>query len=371
MRIGFDGTPLLYTHSGVRTYVEQLLRHLVSAHPQWDYLLYSNRRFTHHDINGVTPLAGYFPASRWVWEQFTLPRIIAQSEADLCHFMNNSAPWTCGVPYVLTIHDASLFLFSQYHPLSRLLALRLMLPHAARRAQAIITVSHTARHELIDILNLSPEKVHVVYNAVGDHFHPRQDKAQRDQLRRQYNLPSKFILYVGTIEPRKNLRRLIAAFGQIHTTHPDCHLVMVGPSGWLINGMLEKEVEAVNLTDKVHYLGIVSQDDLPGIYSLATLFAFPSLHEGFGMPLLEAMACGTPTLTSDRSAMPEICGTAAYLVDPVSIEAIADGLNCLLNSAAQRAWHVEQGFKRVRQFSWEQSARETSMIYEKILAEHS
>lgn len=368
MRIGFDGTPLQYTRSGVGIYVEQLLRCLPLARPEWEYLLYTNKPFTSNGIPGIRPFAGYFPRSRWVWMQFKLPQIIPQSDVDLCHFMNNSAPTRCAAPYAITIHDASLFLFSQYHPWSRLAALRLLLPQAARRAQAVITVSQASRQELIKILRLSPEKVHVIHSAASQDFQPLRDQEQRNRLQQKYHLPPKFVLYVGAIEPRKNLLRLIAAFGRTQADHPDCHLVLVGPDGWMMNGALAKETIAANLSGKVHYLGFVPQADLPGIYSLATLFAFPSLHEGFGLPLLEAMACGTPVLTSNCSAMPEVSGAAAHLVDPNSVESMADGLNGLLNSAAQREWYIEQGFARARQFSWEQTARETAAVYEQVLA---
>ena len=368
MRIGFDSTPLLYTRSGVGTYVAELLRHLPATHPQWDYLLYSNKPLPPPSLEtvGLTPIPRYFPASRWMWEQFHLPRIIAQSGADLCHFMNNSAPWATRLPYVLTIHDASLFLFSQYHPRSRLLVLRLLLPQAARRAEAVITVSHASRQELIDVLRLPPAKVHVVHNAVSCEFQPVLDEERRAQLRQKHHLPAQFVLYVGTIEPRKNLLRLIAAFGRAQSRHPDCHLVLVGPKGWLMNGDIENGIRAAKLDGKVHYLGFVSPEDLPGIYSLATLFAFPSLHEGFGLPILEAMACGTPVLTSNRSSMPEVGGTAAHLVDPESITDIADGLHSLLQSADQRAWHTAQGLARVQQFSWAKAAQETAAIYEQV-----
>lgn len=371
MRIGFDGTPLQYTRSGVGIYVEQLLNHLPPARPQWDYVLYTNKPYAANGLPRVQPIAGYFPYSRWVWEQFKLPGIIAQSQVDLCHFMNNSAPVRCTVPYAITIHDASLFLFSRYHPRSRLLALRLLLPQVARRAQAVITVSQASRQELITILRLSPEKVHVVHSAASQEFRPLRDPEPQDRLRQKYHLPLKYVLYVGTIEPRKNLLRLIAAFGRTQADHPDCHLVLAGPDGWMMNGALDKETIEANLTGKVHYLGYVPQVDLPGIYSLATLFAFPSLHEGFGLPLLEAMACGVPVLTSDCSAMPEVSGAAAHLVDPNSVESMADGLNDLLNSAARREWLVEQGFARAQQFSWEQTAQETAVIYEQLLGENA
>ena len=371
MRIGFDGTPLQHTRSGIGIYVEQLLAHLPLAHPEWEYLLYTNKPYSANGLAPVRPVAGYFPRSRWLWMQLKLPRLIPQNEVDVCHFMNNSAPLRCPTPYVITIHDASLFRFSQYHPRSRLLALRLLLPQVARRAQAVITVSEASRRELIDILHLVPEKVHVVHNAAGQDFKPLRDEKQRVYLQQKYHLPSRFVLFVGTIEPRKNLLRLIAAFGQTQRDHPDCHLVLVGPEGWLMNGALAKETAAADLTGKVHYLGTVPQADLPGLYSLATLFAFPSLHEGFGLPLLEAMACGTAVLTSNCSSMPEVSGSAAYLVDPNSVESIAEGLNCLLNSAARREWFVEQGLARARQFSWERTAQQTAVIYEQIRAGQS
>lgn len=371
MRIGFDGTPLQYTRSGVGIYVEQLLNHLPLARPQWDFLLFTNKPYAANGVPRVQPITGHFPHSRWVWEQLKLPRIIAQNHVDLCHFMNNSAPALCAVPYAITIHDASLFLYSRYHPRSRLVALRLLLPQVARRAQAVITVSQASRQELIRILRLLPEKVHVVHSAAAREFRPLRDPERQDRLRQKYHLPPKYVLYVGTIEPRKNLPRLIAAFGRTQAEHPDCHLVLAGPEGWMMNGALEKETTAAHLTGKVHYLGFVPQADLPGIYSLATLFAFPSLHEGFGLPLLEAMACGVPVMTSDCSAMPEVSGAAAYLVNPNSVESMADGLNALLNSAARREWQIEQGFARAEQFSWEQAARETAVIYEQILAGNS
>jgi glycosyltransferase involved in cell wall biosynthesis len=369
MRIGFDGTPLQYTRSGVGIYVEQLLRHLPTVCPQWEYLLYSNKPFESNDIPGMTPFAGYFPPSRWVWMHFKLPQIISRSCVDLCHFMNNSAPMRCPSPYAITIHDASLFLFGQYHSWSRLLALRLLLPQAARRADRVITVSHASRQELIEILQLPPEKVKVVYSAASGDFRPLRDEEKRARLRHRYQLPEKFVLYVGTIEPRKNLRRLVAAFAQVEAHQPDLHLILAGPGGWKMNGALEKE--AAGLSSKVHYLGFVSPEDLPGIYSLASVFAFPSLHEGFGLPLLEAMACGVPVLTSNRSAMVEVSGPAAYLVDPISVESIAEGLDVLLSSQAQREWYIGQGFQRVQQFSWEQTARETAAVYEEILAGQS
>jgi glycosyltransferase involved in cell wall biosynthesis len=169
------------------------------------------------------------------------------------------------------------------------------------------------------------------------------------------------------MEPRKNLKRLIRAIARLRQRGCDTRLVLVGPNGWLINGSLEKEIEALDLKEAVQNLGYVPQEDLPGIYSLATVFAFPSLYEGFGLPPLEAMACGTPVLTSHDTAMAEICGEAACLVDPQQEEAIADGLACLLADPEQREQLRQLGLARAQQYSWERTARETAVVYEKVL----
>ncbi len=369
MRIGFDGTPLLGQRSGVGHYTGRLLAHLVRQRPEWEYMLFSNRPFETLEtaLARTQPVINNFGWSRFVWMQLMLPHIIRQRQPDLCHFPNNTAPLCLSRPSVITIHDASLFLHSRHHPRSRLLALRLLLPHVARRATAVITVSHHARQDLSRVLQLPAEKIHVIHEAAPDGFQPLVDPIERRQLRARYNLPEAFVLFVGTIEPRKNLQRLIRAVAQLRQRGCGTRLVLVGPNGWLINGSLEKEIEALDLKEVVQNLGYVPQADLPGIYSLATLFAFPSLYEGFGLPPLEAMACGTPVLTSCNSAMAEICGEAAWLVDPQEEEAIADGLACLLKDADQRAHLRQLGLAQAQKYSWEQTAQETAVVYKKVL----
>ena len=369
MRIGFDGTPLLGQRSGVGHYTGRLVANLVQQRPEWEYMLFSNRPFGMLEtaLARAQPVINNFGLSRFIWMQLMLPRIICHSQLDLCHFPNNTAPLCLSGPSVITIHDASLFLHSQHHPRSRLLALRLLLPHVARRATAVITVSHHARHDLSRVLQLPAEKINVIYEAAPDGFQPLVDSTERRQLRDRYNLPEAFVLFVGTVEPRKNLQRLIRAVAQLRQRGCGTRLVLVGPNGWLINGSLEREIEALDLKEVVQNLGYVPQADLPGIYSLATLFAFPSLYEGFGLPPLEAMACGTPVLTSCNSAMAEICGEAAWLVDPQEEEAIADGLACLLKDADKRAHLRQLGLAQAQKYSWEQTARETAVVYEKAL----
>ncbi len=374
MRVGYDSTPLLGTRSGVGSYTQQILAHMAQLYPEWCYLLYSNRPLDplSASLPGACHVSGYFPYSRWLWMQFKLPQIIRRSQPDLCHFTNNTAPLNHVVPYIITIHDVSLFLHSQFHPRSRLIALRWLLPTVARRAGHVLTVTEFARRDIIKTLNLPPERVSVVHEAAATHFQPLHDRQQQEELRGRYALPETFILYVGTIEPRKNLHRLLKAMTVVWREHPDCPLVLAGPVGWMMDGVLEKEMESAgDARDNIRFLGYVPDEDLPGLYSLATIFAFPSLYEGFGLPPLEAMSCGTPVLTSQQSAMAEVCGDAACLVDPYDEEAIADGLMTLLNNPAQREMFVWRGFERARQFSWQRAAQETAAIYEKVLRPRS
>lgn len=347
-------------------YTEQLVTHLAQVRPEWEFTLFSNRPLARQTAPGVSLANGYFPRSRWLWMQLKLPGAIRQTRPDLCHFPNNSAPVWHVRPYVATIHDASLFLYRRHHPWSRLLALRLLLPLVARQATAVITDSEAARADLVRVLHLPPDKVHAIHLAVADAFQPMTEATERERLQKKYNLPAQFILYVGAIEPRKNIRRLIQALSRAHQMGAMAHLCLVGPNGRLLDE-LQQEAAQVGLSGFIHYLGYVPQADLPGLYSLATVFAFPSLYEGFGLPPLEAMACGTPVLTSRQTAMEEVCGEAAWLVDPHDVAEMAAGLHTLLTDASQREMLRERGRQRVKQFTWAQTAEKTAVVYEQAL----
>lgn len=368
VRIGIDGTPLLGQRSGVGYYTSNLLAALLQSEPEWEYLLYSNRPLNGLEppLTNATQVGKYFPRSRWVWMQTVLPGTIRRSQPDLCHFTNALAPLWQPAPYVITVHDASLFVYGHYHPRARHLTIRLMLPLVARRAASVITVSEHSRQELVRVLGLPEEKINVIYEAAAPHYRPVTDEACLDALRAKYRLPQNFLLFVGTLEPRKNLTRVVRALAQVRAHGYPHELVLVGPKGWMMDAF-EREVQALGLEDAVRYLGYVPLEDLPGIFSLATAFVFPSLYEGFGLPPLEAMACGTPVLTSNRSSLREICGDAAYLVEPESEEAIAAGLCELLGDGNLRRSLRQRGLERVSQFSWQRAARETAAVYRRVL----
>ncbi|MEW5989665.1 MAG: glycosyltransferase family 1 protein, partial [Chloroflexota bacterium] len=344
MKLGLDGTPLLGQRSGVGNYTGRLLGALMRANPDWQYDLYSNRPLgeLEPELAGARQVAAYWPHSRWLWMQLFLPAVIQRSRPSLCHFTNSLAPLWQPRPFVLTIHDASLFLYRHLHPPARHLTMRLILPILARRAAAIITVSEHARQELQRVLGIPAGKIQAIHEAAPDYFRPVTDADNLAYLCQKYQLPEKFLLFVGTLEPRKNLTRLVRALGEVRKRGYPHRLVLVGPPGWLMDGFAQ-EIERLELQDRVQFVGYVPAEELPGLFSLATVFTFPSLYEGFGLPPLEAMACGAPVLTSNRSSLAEICAGAACLVDPEDEESIAAGLLSLLADEEWRRELAERG----------------------------
>jgi glycosyltransferase involved in cell wall biosynthesis len=353
---------------------------VIDLTPSWNHQLYSNRPLEalETDLSRAEQVEGFLPSSRWLWMQLVLPRVIEREQPDLFHFTNALAPLSTTRPFVLTIHDASLFLYPRYHPWKRLAAMRTVLPVVARHAAAVITPTEVARRDVIRALDLPPGRVHVVHEAPPDTFHRVTDTATLRAVAERYRLPDTFILFVGTMEPRKNLERLVQALAVAHRHGRRLPLVLAGPLGWHMgdgdgNGHggshFSALVHDLGLQEWVRHLGYVPTEDLPALYSLATIFAFPSLYEGFGLPVVEAMICGAPVLTSRDSAMAEIAGDAAALADPGSVDELADVLIRLAASADYRESLSAAGLERSRRYSWSQAAAETLSIYSHVLQE--
>jgi glycosyltransferase involved in cell wall biosynthesis len=330
------------------------------------YALLANRT-----LNGAAPrgslgqIGRRFP-NRSAWMQLMLPRDLARLQPDVCHFTNSIAPLQAPCPIVITLHDMSLFVHARLHPLKSRLAVRPIVPLVARRAAAIITVSQHAKREIVAGLRVAPEKVHVIYEAAAPQYQAIADAAELDRVRRRYRLQKPFVLYVGTIEPRKNLARLVQAFAQTQRQNPELELILAGQLGWQYGSLL-KTIEELQLGSAIRRLGYVPDEDLPALYNLARVLAFPSLYEGFGLPVVEAMACGTPVLTSNGSSLVEIAAGAACLVDPREERAIADGL---LRLSLDDDWHSElraAGLARAAEFSWRQAAEETVRVYDAVM----
>jgi glycosyltransferase involved in cell wall biosynthesis len=303
---------------------------------------------------------------RLVWMQTLAPFALRQMRADVAQFTNGMMPVASPVPTVVTIHDMSLTLYPRYHPPRRVLLNRPLVDIAARRADAIITVSQSARHDIVRLYGVAPERVHVVHEAAAPHFRPVIDAATLARVRQAYGLAERFILYVGTIEPRKNLPMLIEAFGRHYRAgHLPHQLVCAGPYGWLC-GDVERLIERQGITQAVRITGYVPFEDLPAIYSLAEMFVFPSVYEGFGLPVIEAMACGTPAIVADVPALTEVSGGAAVHVPTLDAEALGEALIALATSAEMRAEASQRGLERAAAFSWRRAALETLAVYRQV-----
>jgi glycosyltransferase involved in cell wall biosynthesis len=368
MRIAFDGTTLTAGRTGVGYYTEHLLQHLASEVERTgdELIVISNK-----GIDTAAPLPKHvqvytrrqFPL-RIGWMQLLASQVLRDLKPDVAHFTNGMIPPGAPVPTVVTIHDMSLRLHPRCHPVRRLLINRPLLALAIRSASAIVTVSHSAKRDLLKLHRIDPDRVNVVHEAAAPGFSPVHDRARLESVRRQYALPDRFVLYVGTIEPRKNLPRLMQAMAIARAQGMSHGLVCAGPYGWASRDLVDV-VERCGLRDVVHFTGYVPVEDLAAIYNLGEVFAFPSVYEGFGLPVVEAMACGTPVLTSNTSSLDEIAAGAAETVDPYDVDAMAAALLRLAGDAEWRRELSARGLARARRFSWERTAKEMLAAYQR------
>ena len=369
MRIAFDGTSLRPRRTGVGYYTEHLLHHLAAECPDDDIVVLSNR-----DVETATPLppgvrvvSSARRVPRMVWMQVGAPAALRRVAADVAHFTNGMLPIASPAPTVVTIHDMSLRLYPRYHPPRRVLLNAPLVDLAARTADAIVTVSETAKRDIVRLYRLHPDRVHVVHEAAAPSFQPVTDPAELDRVRRRYQLADRIILYVGTIEPRKNLPKLIEAFAarkRAGDLAPH-HLVCVGPYGWLSRG-LEELIQRTKVSHAIHFTGYVPFEDLAALYSLAELFVYPSMYEGFGLPVIEAMACGTPVITGRAAALAEVGGDAVEQVERMDVDALGESMARVARDPDRRAQLSRRALARAGQFSWGRAARETMDVYRAV-----
>ncbi len=366
--IGFDATALRGAKSGVGYYTSNLLAHLVEEDAEHDYLLLSNRMVEGETVGRCLSPRYAFP-NRSIWMQMVLPAALRAEQPILCHFTNFTAPLSCQTPFVVTIHDMTLSLFPRLHPMRQHLVMRPFVPMIAQRAAAIIAVSQSAKVDIVRLLGVPESKVHVIYEAAAAHFQP-VSSAQIAATRHSYGLHGRYILYVGTIEPRKNLVRLVEAYARMKAAGLPHQLLLVGKLGWDYKPLYGR-IEELGLRDDVLFLGYVPSDDLVSLFNMAEVFAFPSLYEGFGLPVIEAMACGTPVVTTRAGSLSEVAGDAALTVDPLSVGELTDALIAVVSDATLAETLRERGLARASQMSWRETARQTLAVYRQAIAAHS
>jgi glycosyltransferase involved in cell wall biosynthesis len=289
--------------------------------------------------------------------------------ADLFHALDHLLPHLVRTPSVFTLYDLTYRVRPATHNTLNRVYLTLLMPTFLRRAGAVIAISESTRRDALRVYGLDPAQVTVVYGGVDPNFCPASPDA-RAAIRRKYALAERFILSVGTIEPRKNLISLLDAYHTLRQSDPELGLVIAGRRGWRCANFFER-LQALGLTDEVRLLGPVPDVDLPALYGAAAVFAYPSLYEGFGLPPLEAMACGTPVVASNTSSLPEVIDDAGLLVAPHDIGGLAASIRTALTDTALCADLRARGLTQARRFTWDAAARATLQVYQAVLSHGS
>jgi glycosyltransferase involved in cell wall biosynthesis len=363
-----------YHSAGSSRYLYSLLRELRALDAPEEVLAYLRPAHLPPDLQPTErfrPRYSHWPteraAARIVWEQLAFPGQLRDDGVDLLHGGINALPLGWRGRSVVTILDLSFIAMPWAFKPGNRVYLRVMTQLAARRARSIIAISESTRRDVIRWLRAPAEHVHAIHCGVEERFAPVQDQSQVEAFRQAHDLPEQFILYLGTIEPRKNLLRLLEAYASLRrrgaTTWP---LVLAGGRGWGYEPVFERAARE-DLRDTVRFAGFVTEDEKPLWYNAATLFVYPSEYEGFGLPPLEALACGTPVVTSDRSSIPEVTGEAAMLVDPTQPNAIADGMQRVIDDESLRQRLSSAGPAQARPFTWRRMAEATLAVYREAM----
>lgn len=268
--------------------------------------------------------------------------------------------------YVFTAHDIVFRKFPQYLPQGTIRHTKLLFNRNLTVANHLISDSESTKKDLISYYKVPREKITVIPLAADPMYRPLPDQ-DKEKIRRKYSLFHPFILYVGTIEPRKNISSIFEAFAQIQGKNPGIELVIVGKKGWYYEEIFQRLYQ-LHITDKVRFLGYVPLTDLPALYNAATIFVYPSQYEGFGLPLLESMQCGTPVISSNRSSLPEIVGKGGNLINPDNPNELMSVIRQLLQNPEYYQEQRQYGLDRAKKFSWKKTAQQTYQVYEEILA---
>jgi len=362
MRIGIEACILTRPLTGVGIYTSRLVSAMAKLDGVEGIVLFANGDIPDFDAPNVRTVR-YRNRVQHLAIQLELPKLLAENRIDILHGPNFYLPLRGKTPMAVTIHDLSSQFFPGQHSFKHRLSQKFLRP-SMKKAERIIAVSEFTSQEIGRYCPSAEGKIRVVHNGVGENFVPAGDVAKAEIVQR-YGLPDRFALFVGTLEPRKNVGHLIEAFGKASNIE-DLKLVIAGGKGWLYDEIFES-VKKLGLEDRVIFPGYIPSEDLPALYSSAEFFCYPSIYEGFGLPVLESMACGTPVLTSFNSSMSEVAGEAALLADPMDIDSISEGISKLASEEELRKNLAERGLWRAKKFSWKSCATKTLDIYREIM----
>jgi len=375
MRIGLDGLPLTKAKTGVGHYTFELARELARLEPRTSFELIYPSTYAHLSLPETVAMPSNLKLDRVPvgplgrqWWSTGLPRHIRREGIDLFHGTNYDVPLWRRCATVLTIHDLSPLLFPQTHTRRSVVRTRRRLPLMVRTADAIITPTESVRRELAEYFKLTPEKIFAVPEAARECFRPMK-LTETESVRQRLGVGDEFLLAVGTIEPRKNLATLVTAFEEVMRarTQSALQLVIAGGAGWL-SGPLFEALKISPVRDRIVLTDYLDDDSLRSLYASCRVFVYPSIYEGFGLPPLEAMACGAPVIASRIPALAETTGDAALLFDHSSAKDLADKILGLMDDGQARQELSNAGLKRASEFSWERAAQLTMAVYTKAMA---
>jgi len=354
-KIGIDIQTTLGQKTGFGFYVSNLTKALKKVDKNNKYVFLKPE--TEKDFSAP---------QRFLWDQVKLPKLAREAKISLLHQPAFSAPVGYRGKVVVTVHDVIAVLFGQDIPFFSRQYFARWMPFSYRFADKIICVSEHTKKDLMRHLRINEEKMVVIPEAAGEQFRPITDEKAISRILEKYHIDSRYILHVGTLNPRKNLDFLIKVFSRVHRLIPDVKLVITGKKGWHFDSLFEL-VTQLGLEKYIIFTGYIEDNEAPYLYSGASVYAFPSIYEGFGLPPLEAMSCGTPVVASDTSSIPEVVGNAGILLDPKDTESWVKALVRLLRNVDEQKRYSDKSLKQAQNFSWRKTAQATVDVYEELL----
>ncbi len=377
MNLLMNGAPLLASHSGVGNYIYQLSRALSAPCPELR-IIYHYGFFFEEEMR-LTATKSYVrlrKVARKLLSSYRLLQAVREMtfrvgclplKIDLYH-ETNYIPMPFQGPIVVTVFDLSLHLYPETHPQSRLRFFQQYFYKRLSWATHFITISESTKVQMVKYLGIKPEKIFITY--LGHDFKKVSAKTVHEVLTHYGLMDGSYILYVGTLEPRKNITTLLQAYSLLSKkTQRDFRLVLAGGKGWMMD-KLEDEINHLGIASTTILTGYVPREHLPALYSGAVVCVYPSLYEGFGLPAIEAMACGTPVIASNVTSLPEVVGDAGVLVDPYNVKGFSDAIQQLIDDPSYRTLLSTKGLQRAKQFTWEDCARRTMDVYRHALNGH-
>lgn len=362
-----------YAGTGIGTYTRQVLKHLLYMDRANDYYLFwSGRDYESFKKYQNVQVSISSRKHHRFWEQYYIPDILKNKKVDLYHVPQNGIGLSQNKNslYVATIHDLIPYVMPETVGRGYLTKFISQMPQIVSSIDKIITVSEWSKKDIMRIFGVPEEKVKVTYLAADDMFVPMDKVTSQKHIQENYNIDKDFILYLGGFSPRKNVKSILVAFSRIYKDLSKNYKIVIIGSAKDDHQFLTKLAQSLGIGDNVFFTGYVPYEDLPYFYNAADVFVYPSLYEGFGLPTLEAMCCGTPTITSNVSSIPEVVGDGALMINPFDTEELSKAMAEVIENNSLKADLISRGFERSENFKWEKTAYETLKAYEEVYKEH-